>query len=572
MPELSFKDRARTVYRRFQRGGRDASTIVRAPVAEWSQRKFSSDQLLIVPQELRTADPSLIADIRSGYFGLGGATVELEGRSPFMVKPPTKAWLEALHGFAWLSDLRADGGKQSLEFARQSVTDWIEGQVVDDGPAWRPEIMARRVMAFLGNSGFLLEHADQKLYDLFATSLMKQLKLLARGAPRAPAGLPRLTAETAIVMAGLCMADLESVLDRHLPIFLAELEKQVLKDGGHVSRNEALLVEILLDCLPLKQCFVARSREIPKPLNLAIQRMLGMLRHMQLPDGSLARFNGVSATPLDRLAAVLAFDEAAHRPGLGALTPSRYPKIQRRRLVLIADCGSPPTGDLAATAQAGCLSFELCSGDQMLIVNAGWPGAADLARSDDARGTAAQSTLVLSNTPSSRLIRRKSRGEGQMISGISGPARVEAKVEEREDGSVALLSEHNGYFEQFGKLHSRTLQLSPQGDRLEGIDRIWQPTVLASTTHRNLSFSIHFHLPPSASATRGPEPQTSDILLPGGERWRMLVQGAQIGIEESTHFARATGPTQSAQIVLRGVAVEDTEVRWRLMRLKDGMA
>ena len=40
----------------------------------------------------------------------------------------------------------------------------------------------------------------------------------------------------------------------------AELERQILPDGGHSSRNPSILVELLLDLLPLRQCFAARGQ------------------------------------------------------------------------------------------------------------------------------------------------------------------------------------------------------------------------------------------------------------------------------------------------------------------------
>ena len=38
-----------------------------------------------------------------------------------------------------------------------------------------------------------------------------------------------------------------------------ELERQILPDGGHISRNPGALIELLLDLLPLRQAFAARN-------------------------------------------------------------------------------------------------------------------------------------------------------------------------------------------------------------------------------------------------------------------------------------------------------------------------
>ena len=76
---------------------------------------------------------------------------------------------------------------------------------------------------------------------------------------------------------------------------VAELRRQILPDGGHISRNPDVLVELLLDLLPLNQCFAARGRKSPPQLVEALARLLAMLRFLRLGDGMLARFNGVGA-------------------------------------------------------------------------------------------------------------------------------------------------------------------------------------------------------------------------------------------------------------------------------------
>ena len=78
--------------------------------------------------------------------------------------------------------------------------------------------------------------------------------------------------------------------------FCKELDRQILPDGGHISRNPEALVELLLDLLPLRQCFVARDRAPPKELTDAIDRIMPMLRFFRIGDGTLARFNGCGPT------------------------------------------------------------------------------------------------------------------------------------------------------------------------------------------------------------------------------------------------------------------------------------
>ena len=113
--------------------------------------------------------------------------------------------------------------------------------------------------------------------------------------------MPRLVALMALIYAGLCIAEQQAVVDRYSRPFCKELDRQILPDGGHISRNPDALVELLLDLLPLRQCFVARDRAPPKELTDAIDRIMPMLRFFRTGDGTLARFNGAGPTP-DRCA------------------------------------------------------------------------------------------------------------------------------------------------------------------------------------------------------------------------------------------------------------------------------
>jgi uncharacterized heparinase superfamily protein len=109
------------------------------------------------------------------------------------------------------------------------------------------------------------------------------------------------------------------------------------------------------------------------------------------------------------------------------------------------------------------------------------------------------------------------------------------------------------------------LRLSAQGTRLEGSDRIFRNSGFPMLQgNRNLPFSLHFHCHPAVSVTRSETPGMAMLALPNGETWRFTALGADLGLEESVYLASVAGPVHGVQIVLRGLALGDTEVRWRL--------
>ena len=54
-------------------------------------------KLLIAPQDIRTSDPTIAAEIYAGQLKLAGKLLETHGRSPFEMEPPSEAFAVELH-------------------------------------------------------------------------------------------------------------------------------------------------------------------------------------------------------------------------------------------------------------------------------------------------------------------------------------------------------------------------------------------------------------------------------------------------------------------------------------------
>ncbi len=526
-------------------------------------------ELLLIPQDLRTADPSLLAELAAGTLGLAGATADIRGKNPFRVTPPSKAWQAALLGFSWLSDLRAAQSADAQELARRTVMQWIAEARPLTSLDWSPAIAARRLMSWLTNANLLVEGAPADTYDSVMASCDQHMAQLQVMAPKIT-GMPRLMSSIALVMGAMCMTDQERRLQPALKGLANELGRQIQPSGLHVSRNPAVLVEIMLDLLPLKQCFIARNIDAPPQLLDVMRRITPVLRHLQLGDRGLARFHGMSATELDKLATVLSYDngEWVNVRTADLSAASRYFRMRRRGTIVLFDGGPPPAAEVSTEAGAGALSFEMCSDGALLIVNAGAPGPADQDWRVQSRGTAAHSTLVLNDTASGRLLpdpKAAADAPPQLI----GPTVVEAMIGEPGDGAIEVKGQHNGYQDRFGMMHARILTLGAQGDRLSGLDRIHQTQRLVASNMASRAFAIHFHLHPQVRVEPGDEPEAVDLMLRSGETWRFTARGAKLSLEDSVFFANFSGPVRTVQIVLRGNAGEDTQVRWVLERLAE---
>lgn len=532
-----------------------------SPLLRWRYGSAAPDQILIVPQELRAADPSFWFEVENDHFGLAAEIADLKGASPFRITPPSDSWSRQLHGFGWLRHLAATEEDEAISAAQQYVLEWIKLNRVPKGIAFEPAVIGRRLMSWIAQASMLLEGTDAKTYTTIMSSIGEQLVTLNATWRNAPDGVPRMTSLIALVLADLAVAGHDRQLKDAEVQLIAELRRQVLEDGGHVSRNPSVLADLILDLLPLGQCFQARGRQAPEEIGSVVKQALGFLRFMRLGDGMLARFNGVSTGSPAALATVLGYS-GSELDAVGAAGASGYARLERGETIILADIGSPPALELATEAQAGALSFEMTSRARLLFVNGGFPGPADSDWNAVARATASHNTLCLAETSSSRLVRHQKLEA--LVGGlpIRGPDVVTAKLSDA-GGAAELSAQHDGYVQRFGMLHVRKITLSPDGNAVEGVDRLEPPQGLLRLK-QDLPFAIHFHLHPECTCARTDVRNTCRIKLEDGQVWTFSAEGADLYIEDGLYFVDSAGPRANLQIVLRGATFGEAEVGWRV--------
>ena len=176
------------------------------PLVRWWFIPGRTDRLVIAPQDLRTGDPTRASEIYAGRFAFAGKIVICDGRSPFEMAPPSEEWAAALHSFGWLRHLRAAESGITRANARALVDEWISLQGSWSAPAWRPDILARRIMSWLCQAPLVLHDTDTRFYRRFIRSLTRQVRYLRFTAGDTADGVPHLQTIIALTYAALCMA------------------------------------------------------------------------------------------------------------------------------------------------------------------------------------------------------------------------------------------------------------------------------------------------------------------------------------------------------------------------------
>ena len=260
MAGLSMGERARLSMILARRTLRSVAGRLRGhPFIRLSFIPRKADRLLIAPQDLRTADGTRASEIYAGRFAFAGKVVISDGRSPFEIAPPSEEWGASLLGFGWLRHLRAAESGITRANARALVDEWIAVQGAYHPIGWQPQIMARRIVSWLSHAPLILHDADEQFYRRFLRSLVRQVRYLRHTAMEARDGVPRMQALVTLAYAALCMSGQARHMRGTIKQLVTEIERQILPDGGHISRNPGALIELLLDFLPLRQAFQARN-------------------------------------------------------------------------------------------------------------------------------------------------------------------------------------------------------------------------------------------------------------------------------------------------------------------------
>jgi uncharacterized heparinase superfamily protein len=519
------------------------------------------DRLVVAPIDLRIADPHIAEEIYSGRFAMGGSMIDTSGGSPFQIEVANQSFNRSLHGFGWLRHMRAADHDLAFANARALVDDWIvvEGRELG-GLAFEPDVLATRLIAWFSHSPIVLRGADHGFYRRFLKSIALQTRYLKHVAGTMPGDATRFKARIALAMASLCLPSSAGAVRAASRNLDSEIDAQILPDGGHVSRNPMVLIELLTNLLPLKQTYINLGQKPPRNLAAGMDRMFSALRFFRHSSGELVLFNGASAVSADRLLGVLRYDETSGT-AFREMPHSHYQRLSSGNAVVVADTGAPPRGGLSSQAHAGCLSFELSSGANCFIVNAGAPVVSHTSYADFARMTAAHSTVTLGDRSS--LTFSHSEFLGPIVTG--GVRRVSVESLDEEGKHQGFSASHDGYVGRLKLLHRRKIRLLSSGHELQGRDEILKPDETAPGADNQTSAVARFHIHPTISVSMDDD-GVVHLTAGDGESWAFVARDLKPNIEEDVHFADLAGARTSKQITLEFDVGTQSQVDWKLIR------
>lgn len=511
----------------------------------------------------------------AGNYLFAGHLIEAKDQIIWDVPPPTRAYSEDVHGFAWLDDLASVGDITTRALAQDWLWGWIDRYGKGYGPGWTPDLTGRRLIRWINHAVFLLRGQEHDGSAAFFTSLGHQTRFLSKRWHSSEPGLPRFEALTGLIYAALAIEGMEDLAAPAITALAKECTLQIDAEGGLPTRNPEELLSVFT-LLTWATAALSDAGKVTPPDHIAaIERIAPTLRTLRHADGTLARYHGGGRGQDGWLDHALAASGVKTRQADGLAMG--YARLSAGRTSVIVDAATPPKGKVSHGAHASALAFELTSGRRALIVNCGSGASFGPEWRRAGRATPSHSTLSLDDLSSARIEGDDHDGYEQLV---DSPTRVPIEISNAPDG-LRFQGGHDGYIQTHGLTHARTLELTFDGRGMAGEDMLLaiendekRRFDKSMDAHKleGIPFAIRFHIHPEVDVALDLAGAAVSMALKSGEIWVFRQDGGHnLTLQPSVYLEKGRlKPRATQQIVLSGRAMEyATRIRWSLSKAQD---
>jgi len=469
-----------------------------------------------------------------------------------------KQKFDSLHSFLWLSKLDR---KNSKTITKKIIKSWINNFFSYEPYTWEMKIIANRIIAWSSNVDITLEGSEKIYKEKFFLSLIKQSNFLVKNLNTLLYSPTKIICCSAIILSGMMFKENNS----NFKIGIKELEKIVKnyfdESGFPKSRNPEDVFICIKYLVIIREWLNEAQRHTPDFLNEIIQKCGSCYAMLSSSNNKFPLFNG--ATELDYKDYDIFLKNLKYKFNNKNHETAGLIKIKKKKIEFFMDCGNPPPRAFSNQYQAGCLAFELISNKQKVICNSGFAKYLSPKFLSLSRSTAAHSTLYINDTSSCVF------QKNEFINSLYGNSLIEKhKVVNKSytdnHDCYSILASHNGYEKRFGYIHTRSVKILKEKDKIFGVDELKR----TKNYSLPLIYFIRFHIYHDIKIVKTKAGNSILISLSNGEGWLLQSKANVFEIEKNIFFGNKNKIINNESVSISGkIENEIIKIFWEIERV-----
>ena len=507
---------------------------------------FIPDRIFYNPSTYLSAS---LTTVSSDFYKITNTKPELLWKTNIKEKQE----FESLHNFLWLNKLDR---KNSKIITKQIIASWINTYFNYDPNTWEMEITAKRIISWSSNTDITLENSDKVYKEKFFLSLIKQSNFISRNLKNLIYSPSKIICSSAIILFSMMFKEYDS----NYKIRIKELEKIIKNyfddDGFPKSRNPEELFISIKYLILIREWHKEAQRTVPDFLNEIISKCGDCYSLLSCSNKQFPLFNG--ATEINYKDYDIFLKNLKYKFNSKNYEIADLLKVKKKKFEFFIDCGNPPSNIFAKHYQAGCLSFELISNKQKVICNSGYGKYLSPKFLSLSRSTAAHSTLYINDTSSCTF------QKNPIINKVYGSSlihkhRIVKKSYTEDKSFYSIIASHNGYEKRFGYIHTRSIKISKEEDKIIGYDELKKTKKYSNL----LNYFIRFHVYPDTKIVKTTAGNSILISLSNGEGWSLKSETNNFSIEKNIFFGNKSKIINNESIAMSGkITGEIFTIKW----------